>query len=139
MKYIILILAFFTIPVFSKGNITLKVNVKGIESNEGELKYLLHNSEKSFPGKREFALDSGSVKVKSENIIFKIGNLKPGEYAVSVYHDEDGDGELDRNFIGIPSEDVGSSNDAPANFGPPDYEDAKFLLNKDTTIIINLN
>jgi uncharacterized protein (DUF2141 family) len=53
-----------------------------------------------------------------------------GEYAVKIFHDEDNNGELDAGFFGIPTEDYGFSNNAKASFGPPDYEDAKFLFNR---------
>ncbi len=54
--------------------------------------------------------------------------LEPGWIAVSVFHDEDGDGELDTNFIGIPSEPVAASNNPSARFGPPSWEDSRFEL-----------
>jgi len=46
--------------------------------------------------------------------------------AVSVFHDENGNGKLDRNFIGMPKEGVGASNDAVGTLGPPKFDDARF-------------
>lgn len=54
-------------------------------------------------------------------------NIPAGTYAISVFHDDDDDGELN-TFLGIPTEDTGSSNDAPARFGPPKWEAAKFIV-----------
>lgn len=54
--------------------------------------------------------------------------LPPGEYAVAVFHDENANNDLDRNFLGIPSEGTGASNDAHNMFGPPSYSDARFQL-----------
>ena len=53
-------------------------------------------------------------------------DVAPGDYAVSVFHDENSNGKLDRNFMGMPKEGVGKSNDAAGHFGPPKYDDARF-------------
>jgi transcriptional regulator GlxA family with amidase domain len=55
----------------------------------------------------------------------------PGEYTVAAYQDINGNEKLDTNLIGIPKEPNAISNDAPARFGPPRYEDAKFTVGKD--------
>lgn len=54
--------------------------------------------------------------------------LPPGEYALSVYQDVDDDGKLARNFIGIPKEPAGLSNNVRPRFGPPKFKDAKFSV-----------
>jgi len=51
-----------------------------------------------------------------------LGNLAPGRYAVSVFHDANGNGKLDKNLLGMPSEPYGFSRDAQGNFGPPSFE-----------------
>lgn len=53
--------------------------------------------------------------------------VAPGDYAISVFHDENANGGLDRNFRGIPNEGVDASNDAPGRFGPPKFADARFV------------
>lgn len=58
---------------------------------------------------------------------YSISGLAPGEYALLVYQDENGNGQIDRNFIGIPSEPLGFSNRYEAK-GPPSYHRAAFLL-----------
>ena len=54
--------------------------------------------------------------------------LPPGQYAFSVFYDENGNGKMDTNFIGIPKEPIAMSNNAKGKFGPPKYEDALFEL-----------
>jgi len=46
--------------------------------------------------------------------------VAPGRYAVSVFHDENSNGKMDTNFIGIPREGVGASNNAKGHLGPQD-------------------
>jgi uncharacterized protein (DUF2141 family) len=45
---------------------------------------------------------------------------------VSAFHDRNNNGELDKDWLGVPVEDYGASNDARGTFGPPSFEDAKF-------------
>lgn len=54
--------------------------------------------------------------------------LPEGAYAVSLYHDENGNGRLDTNEMRIPIEPWGFSNDAIGLFGPASFEDARFTL-----------
>jgi uncharacterized protein (DUF2141 family) len=51
-----------------------------------------------------------------------------GEYAIKIYHDENGNDELDTNFLGIPKEGVGFSNNPSARFGEPGFDEAKFVF-----------
>lgn len=53
-------------------------------------------------------------------------HLPPGRYAISVFQDMNGNRKLDSNFLGIPTEDSGSSNNAPARFSAPKFRDAAF-------------
>lgn len=55
-------------------------------------------------------------------------DVAPGTYAIVVIHDENGNGEMDTNFIGIPTEPGGFSNNAPARMGPARFEDASFAV-----------
>ena len=50
------------------------------------------------------------------------------EYAVHVFHDLDSNGKMKTNFIGIPREPTGVSNEAKGKFGPPKFKDAKFAV-----------
>ena len=54
--------------------------------------------------------------------------LPPGEYALTIFFDQNGNGKLDTNFIGIPKEPMALSNNTKAKYGPPKYEDAVFSL-----------
>jgi uncharacterized protein (DUF2141 family) len=58
--------------------------------------------------------------------------LKPGTYAVSVLHDENANGRLETNFLGIPREGAGISNNASPEFSAPRFNDAAFQLKADT-------
>jgi uncharacterized protein (DUF2141 family) len=60
--------------------------------------------------------------------------LPPGDYALSIFYDANGNDDLDTNFIGIPKEPMGLSNNARPKFGPPKYKDAVFTLGAEVVI-----
>jgi uncharacterized protein (DUF2141 family) len=51
-----------------------------------------------------------------------------GIYAIAIYHDRNGNRQFDKNFLGLPSEPYGISNNPPINFGPPSLEDSAFKV-----------
>jgi uncharacterized protein (DUF2141 family) len=120
----------------------LKIIITGIDSEKGNnLLLAVYDSEDDWlkDGKE---ISSAKKKVDSDRIEFKIGNFKKAKYyAISVFHDENADGELNFSiFPPGPSEGVGISNDAKGFMGPPKYKDAKFKFDKkNPTIKININ
>ena len=64
--------------------------------------------------------------------------LAPGEYAIRVMHDLNGNDELDANFVGLPTEPYGFSNNAKGRFGPAQWKDARFELDGDVAQVIRL-
>lgn len=116
---------------------TLKVTVKNLPSSEGKVLYLLFKDKEGFPDDKSVSVLGGSIDLNSGNVI-EIKNLKPGTYALSVIHDENENDKLDTNFIGIPKEAFGFSNDPKVYFGPPSFEKSSFKLTKDDSITIKM-
>ena len=65
-------------------------------------------------------------------------DLPPGRYAVNAFHDENGNGDLDTNFIGVPSEGYGFANDPDTSFGPADFDAAAVDVG-DTDVVAAMN
>ena len=134
LKYIIVAFVFVSSlsgssqTQIKKGN--LKIVVTNIKSKTGQVGFLLFKSADAFPGKTEKALAKGFVKSIGNTAEFTFTNIAMGTYAVYVFHDEDNNKKLNTNFIGMPKEGVGVSNNAKGKFGPPKYEEAKFEFNK---------
>ena len=120
----------------SKGKIAVTIN--NFRNNKGSVRVALFNKPDGFPdAKRGFKIID--KKITNRNCMVEFDDLPKGEYAVSVFHDENDNKILDRNFLGIPKEGVGASNNAKGHFGPPKYKDAKFLFNGNMqTININI-
>ncbi len=114
-----------TLPT-SFGSIT--VHITGLKNLDGKLGVSLYNSKKGFPGKHEQAYASTLKKISSTSETALFENLPYGTYAVSVMHDENNNGKLDTNFIGIPKEGVGVSNNPKIGMGGPKFKDSVFTL-----------
>ena len=114
----------------------LTVIIKNLKSQEGNVGITLFDSDEKF---LEEGLEEKTVRSSSTGfveIVFE--NLPHGTYAISAMHDEDGDGELNTAVFGIPTEPYGFSNDARGKFGPPSFDESKFIINGDKTIEINV-
>lgn len=113
---------------------TLKVNVEGIESNQGQVLATLCKKEEFLKSKCEY---SGAVKLENNSehvIVFE--NVKLGEYALQLFHDVNNDFKLQTNVMGIPTEPFAFSNNAKGKFGPPKFEQAAFEVKPDTEITV---
>lgn len=136
MLKIITIIAFFICSLMSAQNANLTVAVSGLKNNTGMVKVGLYNSEGTFL-KTIYKSITSEIKNNSATVTF-VG-IPKGEYGISTYQDENSNGILDKNMMGIPSEDFACSNNAKGFMGPPAYEDAKFNINKDSKIDIKFN
>lgn len=115
---------------------TIEVEIVGIDNTHGELRIGLYDAKDNWLKKVKMAT-TGEISNGTCTITFE--DVSNGIYAISLFHDENSNGKLDTNFLGIPKEDTGASNNAPANFGPPKWEDAKFEVKGETIKqIINL-
>jgi uncharacterized protein (DUF2141 family) len=113
----------------------LTINISGLNSNDGNLLVGVYNKKESFLKK---PIKSTIVKIENKKALVLFRNLPKGIYAVSFVHDANDNKKMDTNFIGIPKEDYGCSNNATGFMGPPKYKDAKFVLKEDKTIEIIL-
>lgn len=76
---------------------------------------------------------SASAPAQAGETTVLVKDIPAGTWAVLAYQDENGNGELDRNLIGIPKEPYGFSRDARSKFGPPGFEDAAFEVGEAQT------
>jgi uncharacterized protein (DUF2141 family) len=101
----------------------ITVDVENIKNDKGMLYIALYDSEANFL-ENGFKYDKGTIK--DGKMTAKFSNVPTGVYAVSLYHDANGNKKLDMNFLGIPKESTACSNNAKGFMGPPKWEDAKF-------------
>ena len=121
----------FVDPI-EKGKLT--VRILGFENDDGKCWFALDNSEDVFES--EDSVFIGKIlPIINRRVDIKLDSLEYGDYAIRVFHDENNNGRLDLNFLGIPTEDYGYSNNVSAWFGPPSWEKAQFIFNKEELTI----
>lgn len=101
--------------VSQEGIHTLTMEVKGLKSTEGKLRLRLLNTD-------EKVVMRQMVEVTGTEMTAYFENVSSGTYAVTYYHDENDNGQLDFKWYGAPDEGTGNSNDVKGIFGPPDFE-----------------
>ena len=110
----------------------LTVEVTNFKNANGKLRVALFTDETNYLKDSQFAMDT--IIYSQERVQVLFANLPAGEYAISIYHDENDNGKLDANFMGIPSEPYAFSNNAPSRFGPAKYAESKFTLDQENQI-----
>ncbi len=117
---------------------TLRVVIENVASSEGNIMLEILSTEAEFNGESP-AVAAIIQRAQTGKMTFTTDALPPGEYAIRVMHDKNGNGELDSNFVGIPKEPWAFSNNATGKFGPPKWQAAKFALDGESTQAIALN
>ncbi|HEV7300553.1 MAG TPA: DUF2141 domain-containing protein [Tepidisphaeraceae bacterium] len=115
-------------PEGEKAN--LAVAVTDLKNTRGMLRLGVFDQANGFPRDRGAALLWQSLPADAENPTFHI-DLPPGRYAAVVLHDENSNEKLDTNFIGIPTEGHGVTNNPKPRRRPPRYDEAVFELKSD--------
>jgi uncharacterized protein (DUF2141 family) len=120
----------------------LTVVVEGLRSETGIVRVALFDAERGFPmdASRAVALQKLDLPLipapGPRAVVFR--NLPAKTYAVSVFHDEDSDGKLKTNWLGIPREGIGASRNAKGRMGPPRFSAAAFLLTGNDRIVVSI-
>lgn len=103
----------------------LSIKLSGLPSDKGKILVAAYNSEAAYKGKG--AVAKARIPANGERqVVFR--NLPAGRYAISAFHDENDNGSLDKNALGIPSEAYGFSRNPATRFGPPSFGEASFPI-----------
>lgn len=130
MQTIITYLTLLLTTVILQGQNTIEVSFQDFDNDKGMLKIGLYDSESNF---LKETFKAATTKIKNKEARFTFTDIPDGVYAISCYHDEDGNGKLNM-FMGMfPTESYGTSNNPPTMFGPPKWEDAKFEVKNGET------
>jgi uncharacterized protein (DUF2141 family) len=131
MKNIFLILLVsFAITNAMNGQVTLTIEILGLRNSNGQVHLELSND-------LEVQVKGASQSITQNKCTFIIENLKPGKYSFKFIHDENMNNKLDTNWIGIPKEGFGFSNNPKMTFGPPSFEKTLFELIGSTELKCN--
>jgi uncharacterized protein (DUF2141 family) len=137
MKYLVTVVALLLapagMPVMAADSTDLAANLRvvatNVKSDQGKIYIWVYDKKDDWLSDRYRTQKSVTVAGnRTDDTVTTELLLPAGEYALSVFQDVNDDGKLARNFIGIPKEPAGLSNNLRPRFGPPKYKDAKFNL-----------
>jgi uncharacterized protein (DUF2141 family) len=114
------------------------IRVDKIRNAKGFILVALHANGKDFPAsEKAFRMERGQISEGSAEIV--LHDVPAGRYAIALFHDENNDQKLNTNFLGIPKEGYGFSNNAYHTFRAPDYSEASFQHEDNTILNIHMH
>jgi len=113
----------------------IKLEISNIQVTEGMVMVAVYDTEANYNGGEPVAISQ--IPVNSKKLSIDFSELAEGDYAIKLFHDENNNGKLDTNLVGMPVEGYGFSNNA-GRFGPASYTDARFAVNGSTELTIVL-
>ena len=138
------VLMFANLPALALSQLPcpgIHVKILNIRNNNGPVACALFESPEGFPNEYlRFATNIMIIKIRKFRARCDFEDIPPGTYAMAVVHDENMNGKLDTNWMGIPTEGYGFSNDAKALLGAPSFSAASFIYdgrNIDMTMQLN--
>jgi uncharacterized protein (DUF2141 family) len=129
------VLAALWLPL-AAGAADLLVNVSDGPSAPATLYLALFDSAEAMASNR--ALAAHKVDMRDGAAQWTFGGLPAGRYAIKSFADENGNAPLDTNFVGLPTERYGFSNNARGRMGPPSFDAAAVQVDADSTISVRL-
>ena len=105
----------------------LSVAIEGLQNSRGVVCLKIFSGSQGFPSENTNVADQTCVAIDTIPLTVTFDDLAFGNYAIALYHDSNGDGQLNRGAFGIPVEGFGFSNNPAIRMGPAEFEEAMFL------------
>ena len=114
--------------MLAMGTGEIELRLLGFRNANGHALISLFNGSDGFPDRVDKSVLTQELKIDGDRARIHFGSLPWGRYAISVLHDENGDGRMNSSWLGTPLEGFGLSGHPEYRFGQPGYDDASFLL-----------
>lgn len=106
--------------------IPLTITITNVQNTKGNIRIGIYKKSNDFPNEADTYKNKVYKINRTGSILIKIKDLPYGEYAIGVYHDENKNETLDKNFVGAPKEPFAFSKNFQPRFSAPDFSDCKF-------------
>jgi uncharacterized protein (DUF2141 family) len=127
-----MLLSFVLSPAFSQSRINVSIN--NLENNKGTCLVCLYNNAKDFSEKGGKPVQCSTVSIQNKTAADEFEQVKPGTYAIMVIHDANNNRKFDTNFLGIPKEGYGASQNKLPFAAAPKFEENKFVVTENSTV-----
>ncbi|QJD81088.1 DUF2141 domain-containing protein [Spirosoma rhododendri] len=121
-----------TLPPVAAPKSSLKITVQNVQEQQGNLFVAIFKPGASFPQGKPFEGKKVGISGESTTITFPV---EPGDYAVAIYHDVNGNGKMDKNMLGIPKEPYGFSTNFKPKMSAPKFTDCQVTVGETTKAI----
>ncbi len=132
MKKILLILSILFLGIYTttkaqNTNLSIvRVEIIGLKSSNGKVLINLFDRATGFPSNPQNALKSYVLEIKNKQAFVEFSCTPQKEYAIALVHDENNNGDMDKNFFGIPKEGYAFSNNYRPTIKSPSFKQASF-------------
>ena len=116
----IFIISICSAHTFAQYTLTIKIN--NLRNNKGQIHLYIFDENQN-------NITDSFGEIENNECTIKIKQLSPGKYAFKYFHDENNNDKLDCNWMKVPKEGYGFSNNARGTFGPPSFEQWIFEIN----------
>jgi len=127
ITFILLFNDISTLTAQENQTLTITLEITTTKYNKGHVLLALYDSEGNY---MKEIFRSAEVPIKNYKAKIVFSSLEKGEYAFSFFQDLNENKKIDTNFLGIPKEPYGFSNQKKGRFGPPKFKEVAFKLNK---------
>lgn len=128
--FFLLLLLFVSFTVISRVTENkLSITITGLNNNKGHVLISVYKDGVGYPEEVDKAVRRAKLTITNKTATVSFAGLASGNYAIAILHDENDDGKMNSNFLGIPKEGYGFSNNVMGSFGPPAFSKASFQYN----------
>lgn len=120
-------------PICETSGIPILLTIDKVRSSSGTIKVELYSGEAEITPKKAKKVARTRVKAQQGETRLCLNAPAQGAYSIAIYHDENDNKKFDRNFIGIPREGFGFSNNPPLRLGLPEREEVRFTVKNTAT------
>ena len=139
IRFLLILVALVSFTATKLADADVIIHFFNIRGEDGNILIALYDSPDQFPGKPKWKYMISKIKLKEQGNRFPINEIKSGTYAISIIDDENCDTVMQKNFLGIPKEGYGFSNNIkPSIKGAPSFEECTFPVDEDKENIINI-
>jgi uncharacterized protein (DUF2141 family) len=137
-KIIVFIVTFFLLAEVTFSQSTITANISNLRSDKGTCKACLFNSPATFKNESGTPFQCVTASIKNKIAEAQFESIPAGTYALFVFHDENSNNKMDKNFIGIPKEGYGASKNKLPFASAPSYDENKFEVENKRTIRLQI-
>ena len=113
-------------------------SISNFENNKGVCRACIFNSEASFKGESGSPVQCVQVPVSNKKTQLEFNNVPSGTYAIFLFHDTNGNNKMDKNFMGIPKEGYGASQNRLPFASAPSFNENRFTISNNTITRLNI-